>query len=90
MFSLPIFIVPWSGSPDASATVRAPVASIDTFAEIEVDAVSNNEALVKIIEVAAFVIAPFNVVSEKGYAKPEKVPAPKPMPSEAVTKPMFS
>ena len=90
MFSLPIFIVPWSGSPDASATVRAPVASIDTFAEIEVDAVSNNEALVKIIDVAESAIAPFNVVSEKGDVKPEKVPAPKPMPSEDVTKLMFN
>ena len=70
MFSLPIFMVPTSGSPEASATGMAPLSSIATLEEIEVESVSNKAALAKAIEVAASVIAPSSVVSEKEATVP--------------------
>ena len=91
MFSLPIFIVPTEGRPEALATVMLPVSSMETFAEIVVEAVSKSVALVSAKEVAVvLVIAPLRVVSETPATIPPKLAVPKPVPEASIVRPMLS
>ena len=90
MFSLPIFIVPMSGIPEALARVIAPVSSMATSAEMVVEAVSKSVALVRSIDVTELFMAPSSVVSEKEVVVPPKRLVPQPVPVEATTNPMFN